>query len=175
MRIWSSGCASGEEAYSVAMLIAELLESEKQTWTTHIFATDIDEAVLEVARAGIYGEDQLIETKLGIIRKYFRKREEYFEILPEIREMVLFSRDDLTSPILHAPSASIFGEFDLILCRNVLIYLNPRVQHTVCEKLSNSLKSGGYLILGEAEHLPENLTGRLTLLNEITRIYLNRS
>jgi len=170
-RIWSAGCASGEEPYSVAILLQQILEREEQGWNVRLFATDIDESAIEQARRGFYPEERLKDAKLGITRKYFRPQGEGFELLPEVRDMVMFSKDDLISPSREAPADSIFGTFDLILCRNVLIYLNLDLQRRVCEKLNRSLSTGGYLILGEAEHLPREMTGEFTTLGDVNRIY----
>ncbi len=170
-RIWSAGCASGEEPYSVAILLREVLERDEQDWDIHIFATDIDQGALEQARKGRYSEDLLGDTKFGLIRKYFRPRGDAFEVLAELRDMVMLSKDDLTSPALDAPADSIFGAFDLILCRNVLIYLSQDFQQNVCKKLSRSLVGGGYLVLGEAERLPKDMDGGFTTLGDVNRIY----
>ncbi|NQU45271.1 protein-glutamate O-methyltransferase CheR [bacterium] len=171
LRIWSAGCASGEEPYSVAILLKEILQFDPQLWTTHIFATDLDEGALAEAEAGVYPEDRLDDTKMGLVRKYFRAQGDTFEVLPEIRGMVRFSRDDVTSLEMGAPADSVFGGFDLIFFRNVLIYLNKDLQRSVCEKLEHALNDGGYLILGAAEGLPRGLTGRFTALDSANRIY----
>ncbi len=173
--MWSAGCASGEEPYSMAILLSEVLEQEKQDWTIHIFATDIDEGALEEARAGVYGEDRLEDAKLGIVRKYFLRTGGSFEVLPEIRDMVMFSRDDLTSPSLGAPSESVFGSFDIVLCRNVLIYFNGDLQRVVCRKLADSLVCGGHLVLGEADGLAGEVSGAFEALDELSRVYRKRS
>ena len=171
LRIWSAGCASGEEPYSVAILLRELLAPEQQEWMIHIFATDIDDGPLGLGRQGLYSEDRLEDAKLGFIQKYFRPQGDIFEILPEICDMVCFSRDDLTSAKLGAPTDSVFGGFDLILCRNVLIYLELDFQRKVCEKLSRALNGGGYLILGEAERLPQGMNSKLAIVDNANRIY----
>jgi chemotaxis protein methyltransferase CheR len=174
MRIWSAGCASGEEPYSVAILLHQLLTKEQQEWTVHIFATDTDESSLDQARTGVYSKERLEDAKLGLVRQYFHPKGEDFEILPEIRDMVLFSRDDLTSSKLSAPADSVFGGFDLIFCRNVLIYLKTTLQSAVCKKLGHSLNNGGFLILGEAEHLPRSLDEEFMMLGDVNRIFKKR-
>ncbi len=175
LRIWCAGCASGEEPYSVAILMRELLKREKQDWTIHIFATDINEGALEQARAGVYAEDRLEDAKFGIVRKYFQPTGNCFEVLPEIRDMVMFSRDDLTSASLGAPADSVFGSFDIVLCRNVLIYLNADLQRDVCRKLVDTLDCGGYLVLGEAEYLAGEISGAFDGLDELSRVYRKRA
>ncbi|MDM8535337.1 protein-glutamate O-methyltransferase CheR [Desulfobacterales bacterium HSG17] len=173
IRIWSAGCATGEEAYSIAILIAEALKNEEQDWwTAYIFATDISSASLKSAISGNYKREGLQDTKLGIIDQYFIARENRYEVRPFIRKMVRFSRDDLTSDSRFAPADSVFGSFDLILCRNVVIYFSLELQKKVFKKLYTSLDRNGYLILGRADS-PDRLTqSRLITMDSMSRIFL---
>ncbi|GBC62099.1 chemotaxis protein CheR [Desulfonema ishimotonii] len=154
IRVWSAGCATGEEAYSIAILLHEVIRRGGGGLTPYIFATDISRKALDFARAGKYPRQCFEHTRLGVLDRYFSASDDGFEVIPLIRHMVRFSDDDLTSAQRIAPADSIFGTFDLILCRNVLIYFSDALQRTVFAKLYRALNRGGYLVLGEAESLP---------------------
>ena len=171
IRIWSAGCATGEEAYSVAILLRQILKDELSEWRIMIFATDIDRKILAEAEKGLFSRDKMVDTKLGIIDEYFTRVGEAFRIKPVIRRMVDFSFDDLASPERGAPSASIFGAFDLVLCRNVMIYFNEARRKSVLNKIVRSLNKGGYLVLGESEWLPDNSKSEFTEVDDRNRIF----
>ncbi len=171
VRVWSAGCAAGEEPYSVAILIHQALKSELGNWTIHIFATDIDGDVLRRAAAATYTREAIENVKLGVLDKYFRGDNDQFEVRPFIRKMVRFSREDLISSRTIAPANSVFGTFDLVLCRNVLIFFSREVQDRVFGKLYGSLSRGGYLVLGEAGSLNDELTRKLDAVDSSNRIY----
>jgi chemotaxis methyl-accepting protein methylase len=170
LRIWSAGCASGEEAYSIAIVLHETLRDELSAWKTHIFGTDISEQVLKTAARGAYPRERMENTRLGILEHYFTCKDGVYEVLPFVRRMVWFSRDDLTSARL-APVESIFGSFDLILCRNVLIYFARPLQNRVLEKLTRSMAAGGYLALGESELIEKDNDYGLTVVDRRNHIY----
>ncbi len=164
IRVWSAGCAAGEEPYSAAILIKEALKTEAVEWTTHIFATDIDSDALRRADKAEYPRDSFENTKLGVLDEYFRANGDGFKLQNAIGNMVKFSHDDLTSPDTVAPAESVFGTFDLVLCRNILIYFSQELQEMVFEKLYRSLALGGYLVLGEAESLSAEMESRFSAL-----------
>lgn len=151
LRIWSAGCSFGEEPYTVAMLLNEFLEKEEATIQTTIFATDIDEKALLYAKAGSYGINKFEEIKFGLVNKYFTKEGDKFTIDPEIKKKVHFSFYDILDENLSVPPDSIYGGFDIVFCRNVLIFFEPEYQKIIFDKLYKSLNKNGYLILGEAE------------------------
>jgi chemotaxis methyl-accepting protein methylase len=151
IRIWSAGCSRGEEAYSVAILINEYLEHAKINLHVDLFATDYDPGAIHLANSGIYTAESLKEIKLGLIKKYFVEMKGSFAVTPELKSMVKFSVYDLLDKRSYAPSESIFGNFDLILCRNVLIYFNQEFQEFILSKLHKSLAAKGVLMLGESE------------------------
>ncbi len=126
-------------------------------WRLHIFATDIDANALKTAAEGVYPRESFENTKLGILGEHFTAVGEGYRIRTFIRKMVWFSQDDLTSPHRFAPKHSIFGTFDLVFCRNVLIYFSLELQDRVLDKLFKSLDKGGYLILGESESLSRGM------------------
>lgn len=145
VRVWSAGCAGGQEPYSLAILLAELAAPHR------IFASDIAEAELAAARQGVYGEAALRNVPLRHLRGCFEPRGVGFAILPRLRDAVDFSHHDLLDPRSTCPPASIFGDFDLIFCSNVLIYYRPDVRRMILDRLRGCLTSGGYLVTGEAE------------------------
>jgi chemotaxis protein methyltransferase CheR len=168
IRIWSAGCAAGEEAFSIAILVHQALENEKDLWKPYIFATDIDSEALCKVETGIYPPEAFEDIKFGLLGKYFIPRGNNYEVKQSIKEMVLFSEDDLTSMGTFAPAESVYGSFDLILCRNVLIYFDQQLQETTLDKLFQALIPGGYLVLGEAEALDNVSRSRLKVI-EIDR------
>ena len=151
LRIWSAGCSRGEEPYSVAILIRELLRKEGFTMNLHIFATDIDTRVLKGAKKAIYPMASVENIKYRLLKKYFITTGEGFQLVPEISDQVVFSFYDMLDKKHSVPPESIFGTFDLVLCRNLLIYFNPEYQETIFAKLCRGLAPNGYLVLGETE------------------------
>lgn len=144
IRVWVAGCATGEEAYSIAILISELLGPRANEFQLQIFATDIDLSAMAVARRGIYPEASLAEMDENLLRRYFVRREGAFEINKLIRDMVVFARQDLAQ---DPP----FLRLDLITCRNVLIYFQASLQDHVLGTFHFALRPGGLLFLGKSE------------------------
>ena len=171
IRVWSAGCAAGEEAYSVAILLALAVEDADFPWLPYICATDVSPRALAAAQTGRYCRESLKTTQLGVLDRFFRPAAEGFEVIPEIRRMVHFSRDDLTSRQSLAPADSVFGSFDLVLCRNVLIYFSLELQKKVLEKLCRALNPGGVLVIGTSESLPREMESRLTAIDRPHRIF----
>lgn len=151
LRVWSAGCAKGEEPYSLAILIHELLEKESVEMNLHFFATDIDGKVLKEAGKAIYPLSSVDNMKHRLLTKYFTPEGGLFRLIPEMKKRVTFSAYDMLDKKHRVPPESVFGNFDLVLCRNLLIYFNIDYQDIIFEKLYRSLASQGYLILGEAE------------------------
>lgn len=143
LRIWVAGCASGEEAYSVAMLCAEKLMGLDAP-TVQIFATDIDEKALAVAREGYYTLNDAADVSPERLRRFFNKEGDGYRIRREIRETIMFAHHNF----LKDPP---FSHLDLITCRNVMIYLNHVAQERVVETFHFALNPGGYLFLGSSE------------------------
>ncbi len=175
IRIWSAGCAAGEEAYSVSILIQQALEKEEEHWTPHIFASDIDSEALRNAGKGLFTFDALENIKYGYLKRYFTASGNSFKLGSTIKKMVIFSEDDLTSARTMAPAESVYGNFDLILCRNVLIYFDQQLQETVMAKLWRALAPGGYLVLGEAEALDISSSSRLKTIDQRNKIFQRRA
>jgi len=144
LRLWSAGCATGEEAYSTAILLAELLGDDLDELDIRIFATDLDAESIAFARRGIYPAAALTEMPPDLVQKYFTKVEDTFQVKKRVRNLTVFGEYDLGQ---RAP----FPRIDLILCRNVLIYFTKELQQRTLQLFAFSLREGGYLVLGKAE------------------------
>lgn len=171
IRIWSAGCAAGEEAYSLSILLNEYLAKEKLEIGVDFFATDYDETVLELAKEACYRSDHLDEVKLKYVNKYFQQDGDNFTLTPEIKSKVRFSKYNLLDENSYAPSESIFGGFDIVLCRNVLIYFQEEAQNRIFEKLYKSLLPGKFLFLGEAEMPSLQFQNKFHQINDCCKIY----
>jgi two-component system CheB/CheR fusion protein len=144
IRIWTPGCATGEEAYSVAISLVEFLGENLGGVPVQIFATDISEPAINAARTGIYPESITADVSSDRLRRFFTRSEGSYRINKQIRDMCIFARQDLT----RDPP---FSRLDLIVCRNVLIYLNAILQKKLMQMFHYALKPQGYLLLGSAE------------------------
>lgn len=173
LSIWSAGCSTGEEPYSIGMA---LVESGRPAGLDEILATDVSERALGVARAGVYGAWSLRRLDAERRRRFLRETPPAFEVAPELRRMVRLARHNL---VKDAPPGS---GFDLVLCRNVLIYFDSRTAGEVLRRLVAALRPGGLLVLGPAEiplaaplALESSEVGDATLLrNQPTRAALAR-
>ena len=144
IRLWSAGCASGEEPYSLAIMLAEVLGDDLSKRTIRIHATDIDEAALKFARSGTYTLDQSAGVPEDMREKYFTHHGDVYSIVEYVKDLLIFSRHNLVSD----PPIS---RIDLLLCRNVLIYFDQALQARIIPKLQYALSDTGYLWLGKAE------------------------
>jgi len=151
IRIWSAACASGQEAYSMAILCDELIESKKSDINYLIFATDIDTEEVSKAKKGIYNAATLGKVTLKRIQTYFTPTGNDFIIAPQLRNQIDFSVFNLLSDQGSCPPPSIYGNFDLVFCSNLLFYYEPESRIRILEKIGNSLAKDGYLITGETE------------------------
>ena len=146
IRIWSAGCASGEEAYSLAIAFAEALGIEETAKRVKIYGTDVDDEALHDARAGLYPAKTLDALPGEMREKYFEQNGTHFAFRPDLRRRVIFGRHDLTR---DAP----ISRLDLLVCRNTLMYFNVETQAQVIDRFHFALREGGYLFLGKAEML----------------------
>ena len=151
IRIWSAACAAGQEVWSVAMLMDELTRGGNPPQVYRIFASDLSEPDLVRARAGVYSAEAVGNVRMRHLRECFVRRGEAFEIAPRLRARVDFSTYDLLDAESSSPAASIYGDFDLILCCNLLFYYRPALQQRILNKLCRALAPGAYLVTGEAE------------------------
>lgn len=150
LRIWSAGCASGEEPYSIAIALRSLLPVPED-WRITILATDINPGILRRAKAGVYGQWSFRSLPKRLKEEYFRcKEDDRFEILPEIRKMVTFAYLNLVEDLYPLPMNNT-NAMDIIFCRNVLMYFTPERAVQVGQRLYNSLVDGGWLMVGAGE------------------------
>ncbi len=149
LRIWSAGCSTGEEPYSLAIILKQLI-SDWEQWKIVILGTDINEEVIEKAHRGVYRSWSFRLVDPQVQKQYFNQRKNEWKINQELRESVEFSCINLITD--HFPNVfkNIYN-IDLILCRNVFVYFEPKYISLVLKKFANTLKSGGYLITGHAE------------------------
>jgi chemotaxis protein methyltransferase CheR len=151
VRIWSAGCSSGEEPYTLAMLLAQNLPSE-EGWDTRVLATDISNRVLEKARRGIYDSARAEGISRDLLRKFMLKgvadQEGRVKVKVSIQEMIDFARLNL-----NVGPYPVQGPFDAILCRNVLIYFSPDSRKRAVANLVSQLAANGFLFVGHAENL----------------------
>ncbi len=151
IRIWSAGCATGQEAWSLAILLDDLIRLQGSSIAYRIIATDRYEPDLIVARAGLYSEDEVGNVRMSHLRSYFSTKNASFQVSSELKDRVTFSVYDLLDEQTSCPPESIFGNFDLVFCSNVLLYYRPEKQMFILNKLRFCLASGGYLVTDETE------------------------
>ncbi len=159
IRIWSAACASGQEPYSIAILIDELIRIHHLDLSCRIFATDINQSELEIAKKGIYQVSSLGKVNINRLNTYFTRvnQMEYYghfeayAISSDLKQYIDFSVFDLASEEGACPQASIYGNFDMIICSNVLFYYKPEYRYRMLAKIGNCLNSNAWLITGEAE------------------------
>jgi two-component system, chemotaxis family, CheB/CheR fusion protein len=147
-KVWVVGCATGEEAYSLAILILEQLTELKKNLEVKIFASDIDKSALLHASKGIYPASISQDVSKERLEKFFIKQGDHYKVRDNIRKMLIFADHD----IVKQPP---YGKIDLISCRNLLIYINPILQKKILTSLHFCLNLGGYLLLGPSESLGE--------------------
>ncbi|MBJ6751101.1 CheR family methyltransferase [Geomonas anaerohicana] len=171
LRAWSAACAAGEEACSLAIIIDETVQLLDVRPTVQIFATDVAEDALEEGRAGYYGRGSLAGVTLKQLDTYFKADGNGYRIDPKLLSMISYCRHDLLDPHTFAPPESLFGGFDLICCRNFLMYLDPQAYLRVFDNLFRALNPGGVLLLGKAETVPERYHQHLVRLYEFGNLY----
>lgn len=146
LNIWSAACSTGDEAYSLAIILHACLDDFKQ-WHIGLHATDIDSAVLATARRGVYSERAVKDVPPGYLKRYFTSRPEEYVICEEIREMVKFAQVNL----VDRPAMRKYQGMDVIFCRNALIYFDDRSRRQVLNSFYDSLLPGGFIFLGHSE------------------------
>lgn len=159
LRIWSVACSTGEEVYSLAMLINEYLEEKRISAEVKIFATDIDKRSLELAGQGYYPESIVSDIEPRLLSKYFIRRDSGYQVGQSIRQMAIFA----TQNVLKDPP---FSKLDMIICRNLFIYLKSESQTKVLNTFYMALKPGGYLFMGSSETLGMHTEAFNTLSNK---------
>ncbi len=167
IRVWVAGCASGEEAYSIAMLLCEHAERLDKPPAIQVFATDIDEQAIHDARDGLYPTTIEADVSPERLRQYFGNDHGHYRVRKDVREKILFASHNL----LKDPP---FSRVDLITCRNLLIYLNPKAQDQIFDIFHFALRPGGILFIGGSE-ATSNVQSLFSPLDAKHRLYVRRS
>ncbi len=165
LRIWSAGCSTGDEPYTLSIIIHEVLQSEVKAWDIKITANDLSEAVLAAARQGIYSEYSLRTTPKEIIPKYFEKEGNVYRVKNDVKRLVSFGRINLNDSL----QLKMVEHSHIVFCRNVIIYFDDPMKKHVINAFYDNLLPGGYLIIGHSESLhnisrafkPEHYTGAI--------------
>jgi chemotaxis protein methyltransferase CheR len=151
IRIWSAACAGGQETYSISMLLNEFMAGNSANLDFRIFSTDISEDKINEAQKGQYPAMAMNMLTLGRVKQWFTSKGDVYFVKPQLKEHVEFSVFDLLNPEFCCPPTSIFGDFDIVFCANLLFYFKPEYRTKILEKMSHSLAKGGFLITGETE------------------------
>lgn len=150
-RIWCAASSTGQEPYTLAMIIDEYFGAEKKNWDCKILATDISTDVLKKAKEGIYTDDMIKDVPKDWLAKYFTKLDaKTYQIIPRIRQEVVFRQFNLMDPIQFKKP------YDLISCRNVMIYFEADTKNALIERFYDVVKPGGYLFIGHAENVSKD-------------------
>ncbi|MEK8172197.1 protein-glutamate O-methyltransferase CheR [Streptomyces sp. M19] len=166
IRVWSAGCSSGEEAYSLAIVFAEAMGVEESLHRVKIYGTDVDEEALRDARTGLYTAKSLEPLSQELRDKYFEQNGAQFSFRSDLRRRVIFGRHDITR---DAP----ISRLDLLVCRNTLMYFNVEAQTQIVDRFHFALGEGGFLYLGKAEMLL-NDADRFEVVNMRQRVFKRR-
>jgi len=148
IRVWSAGCSTGEEPYTLAIILLEQLR-QQTGWTMEIIANDISEDVLQRARRGEYTGLTLRNIKPNVLAQYFDKTGDLYRVKPEVKSLVKFSHMNLNDP----RKISMMGKMDVVFCRNVMIYFSEDVKRQIVRGFYNVLNPGGYFYIGHSETL----------------------
>ncbi|MGH8165501.1 MAG: CheR family methyltransferase, partial [Rhodanobacteraceae bacterium] len=167
IRIWAAGCATGEEAYSIAVLLCEYAERLDAPPSVQVFATDVDEQAINTARQGRFPSTIEADVSTERLRRFFGRDHGRYKVRKSLREKVLFAAHNLLS---DAP----FSNLDLVSCRNLLIYLNPKAQEIIFDIFHFALRAGGLLFIGGAES-GGNMHALFAPVDAQHRLYVRRS
>ncbi|MCZ7557843.1 MAG: hypothetical protein M5R41_15705 [Bacteroidia bacterium] len=151
VRVWSAACSSGQEAYGIAMLLHDIIAARECDCSFRVFATDRNASVLDIAIKGRYEREKLGRLRVAQLDTFFTAHTDGYEVSHSLRTHLEFSLYDLFDPDSMCPPACIYGEFDVVLCSNVLLYYNERTRQFVLEKLQRCLARNGVLVTGESE------------------------
>jgi len=165
IRIWSAGCAAGEETYSLAILLHKVLKTDFDKYRIRIIGTDIDAQSLEKAMKGVYSENSLKNLDLSTKERYFLKQREAYQVIDELKDITQFKRHDLISD----PR---IDRFDLIVCRNVMIYFKKEIQEQLQLNFYQALEKGGFFVIGKSETLLGTASSLFKPYNTRERLYI---
>jgi two-component system CheB/CheR fusion protein len=163
LRIWTAGCSTGEETYSLAMLLREQITAQKANIKLQIFASDLDSDAVATAREGLYPPTIAADVSASRLTRFFQKEPSGYRVLPELRSAVVFTVQD----VLKDPP---FSRLDLVSCRNLLIYLQTEAQAKLISIFHFALREGGLLLLGASEAVSEG-DSRFTVVSKTARLY----
>ncbi|TWT32857.1 chemotaxis protein CheB [Blastopirellula retiformator] len=166
LRVWVAGCATGEEAYSLAILIQEIADQRNRPLNVKIFATDVHRTSLEFASAGVYTESSVSEVPSSRLERFFTRVKNGFRVSQDLRQMIVFAPHNV---IKDAP----FTKIDLITCRNMLIYLEPLAQKKAVSLFHFALNTGGVMMMGPSE-TPGELAEEFTAIDERWKVFRKR-
>ena len=167
IRVWSCACSTGEEVYSTAILLSEYIEKNRLNCSYKIFATDVDPVAVEIAGRGIYSENIISDVPKEYLNKYFIKKGDYYQVRDSIRNNIVFAVHNLLSD-------PVFSNLDLLLCRNLFIYLKADLQKKVLESFCQALNGKGYLFMGSSESVGE-MTEAFEMIDSKWKIYRMRN
>jgi Methylase of chemotaxis methyl-accepting proteins len=165
LRVWSAGCSSGEEPYTLSMIIDEYFGKEKSLWDARVLATDISEKALEKAKNGIYANKDVAALPYGWKLNYFTALDNANSVLSNrIKQEVIFRKFNLMTPLFPFRK-----KFHVIFCRNVMIYFNEETRQELVNKFYDATESGGYLFIGHSESLNREATKYQYLMPAVYR------
>lgn len=169
IRIWCAGCSTGEEPYSIAMILWDMMAADKSI-SGQIFATDIDEVVLKKAKEGIYSEKSLGKLTEAQIHRHFTKLPDgNFQVKPHLQGLIRFRPHDLMS------GQPVSRFLDMITCRNVTIYFTEKQKDELAQMFHDALTPGGYYVMGKTEYLGREVEELFTPMNSIQKIYTRKN
>ena len=167
IRVWSAGCSTGEEAYSLAILFMEAMEDMQTFRNVKIFATDVDTRAIEKAGKGVFGDNIIEDVSIDRLSRFFIRENDKYRVIKKIRQMIIFAPHNIVS---DPP----FCKLDLIVCRNVMIYFQPVLRRRLFAIFHTALKNGGYLFLGKSESANE-YTSLFKPVSGTERIYMHQA
>lgn len=171
LRLWSVGCATGEEPYTLALLALDAAERHCEDLHVHVLATDRDGEALKTARAGVYAHEQLRDLPFRLVERFLQCEGCSYRVVPELRRVVRYVEHDLLYDEPAVPLEAIFKDFDLISCQNMLMYYDGKAQETMVRRLHGALEMGGLLVLGAAESLPQPMQWAFQRLDGWSAVY----
>jgi len=167
VRIWSAGCSEGQEPYTIGIIMREILGEMASDYTISIYATDIDDDAIMKGKAGVYPAGKLKSVSGQFLAKYFSLGDGGYSVKDSVKQMVKFFRHDLLT-------GNYQENFDLIVCRNLIIYLGKDAQVKIMRNFHKALHPGGYMFLGSSEMVPPQLSGLFEIVDAQSRIYRRR-
>jgi chemotaxis protein methyltransferase CheR len=168
VKIWSAGCANGEEPHTIALLLRDVLKADASNRRIEIIATDVDKKSLGLALKGEYGKDAVRHVDKKLLAEEFQGEGGIWRIKPEVRKMITYRYLDLTS-------ADYVADCDIVFCRNVFIYFDRNLQEQLLMKFYNSLRTGGYLVMGKSETLIREASSIFEEIDLSARLYRKRA